>query len=338
MKIRAAGWTGAALAAVLAGFWPGTRPDLSALIGVAAQTAPDPQRAPTGWFCPMHPDVTASSPGKCPKCAMALIAGDPFDTRDYALAFRTSPAAVRPGVPFRMEFAVSHPGSGTAVTAFEPVHDKRYHLFVISQDMTAFQHIHPDMRPDGSWAIDVTVPKPGYYWVLSDFVPTGGAPQFLGRTLITAGFAGDAADGAAQLTPDTVLSKTVDDITATLAVEPSTLVAGEYGHLMFTLADSATGQPVTDLQPYLGAFGHTLIMSDDLRDAVHSHPSPGPGSDISTGQGGPQVTFEGYLPRPGLYRAWTQFLRHDRLSTFSFTFRVLSLSEAARAQPGVVRP
>jgi hypothetical protein len=29
---------------------------------------------------------------------------------------------------------------------------------------------------------------------------------------------------------------------------------------------------VTDLQPYLGAFGHALILSEDMRDYVHSHP------------------------------------------------------------------
>ena len=39
----------------------------------------------TGWFCPMHPDVTGSGPGRCTKCDMALIRGNPFDTREYLL-------------------------------------------------------------------------------------------------------------------------------------------------------------------------------------------------------------------------------------------------------------
>ena len=73
-------------------------------------------------------------------------------------------------------------------------------------------------------------------------------------------------------------------------------------------------------------------MSEDLRDAVHSHPSPGPQSDVTRGLGGPEVTFEGYLPRPGLYRAWTQFLRQGKLTTFTFTFRVRTLEDAVRLQ------
>ena len=286
----------------------------------------------SAWFCPMHPDVTAAAAGRCHKCDMALIRGNPFDTREYALEMKTSPAAVRAGVPVRMEFTVRHPGTAKLVDSFELVHDKRFHLFVISQDMTEFQHIHPEPQANGSWAIDVTLPKAGYYWIISDFVPTGGSPQFVARPLITAGFGGDVGTGAARLTPDTQLIKTLDGITATVAYEPGTLLAGEYGHLMFSLRDAATNQPVSDLQPYLGAFGHTLIMSEDMRDAVHSHPSPGPDSDVSRGRGGPNVTFEGYMPRPGVYRAWTQFLRNDRLTTFTYTFRVLSLDEAFRGR------
>jgi hypothetical protein len=263
---------------------------------------------------------------------MALIAGNPFDTREYLLDFTTEPAAVIPGVPFTMRFRVRHPGTGMPVNGFEVVHDRQYHLFVISHDMTEFQHIHPEMDVEGAWSIEVVVPKAGYYRVLSDFVPTGGSSQFIGRTLVTADFDGDLASEAARLTPDTVLTKTVDTMTATVALDPAMLLSGEYGHLEFTLTDAATGDPVTDLEPYLGAFGHALVLSEDMRDVVHAHPSEWYATESVTGVGGPRVTFEGYLPRPGHYRAWAQFLRDGQLSTFTFTFRVWSPYEAFRAQ------
>ncbi|HEY6359950.1 MAG TPA: heavy metal-binding domain-containing protein, partial [Vicinamibacterales bacterium] len=100
----------------------------------------------TGWFCPMHPDVTADGPSRCSKCGMALIAGDPFDTREYALDFTTEPAVVKAQVPFKMIFRIRHPKTGAGVNTFELVHDKQYHLFVVSQDMTFFQHIHPELQ------------------------------------------------------------------------------------------------------------------------------------------------------------------------------------------------
>jgi hypothetical protein len=270
---------------------------------------------------------------------MDLVRAAPFDVRDYRLAFRTSPALVRAGQKTAMYFNISHPGSGEAVKKFEVVHEKQYHLFVISQNMEYFQHIHPEEQPDGTWTIDVTLPKPGYYKILSDFMPSGGAPQFLARPLVTAGYAGDLEADSAHLVPDTNPTKTVDDITATMAYDPQTCLVGLYCHLNYHLTDTASGRPITDLQTYLGAFGHTLIMSEDMVDYVHSHPLDilampdddggppvfliPPGADLEKLRGGPDVTFEGLMPKPGRYRAWTQFRRGGKIHTFAFTFEAV---------------
>ena len=47
-----------------------------------------------------------------------------------------------------------------------------------------------------------------------------------------------------------------------------------------------------------------------------------PGADLEKLRGGPDVTFEGLMPKPGHYRAWTQFRRNDKIHTFAFTFNV----------------
>ena len=291
----------------------------------------------------MHADYTMDLAGKCPRCGMDLVRAAPFDVRDYQLDFRTVPAVVKPGQKTRLLFRIFHPGSGEAIKKFEVVHERQYHLFVISQDMDFFQHIHPEEQLDGAWSIDVTLPKAGYYKILSDFMPSGGSSQFIARPLVTAGYAGDLAADSARLAPDTSATKTVDDITATLSYDPQTFIVGLYGHLNFHLTDTATGRPITDLQTYLGAFGHTLIMSEDMVDYVHSHPldilaKPDddggppqflipPGADLEKLRGGPDVTFEGLMPKPGHYRAWTQFRRNDKIHTFAFTFNVVLPAE-----------
>src|SRR6185436_17097100 len=110
-------------------------------------------------------------------------------------------------------------------------HERQYHLFVISQDMTHFQHIHPLEQADGTWVIDVTLPKAGYYKVLSDFLPRGGSSQLIARPLVTAGYDGDLIAASAHLAPDAVLTKADDDITATVAFDPRQFLVGLYGHL-----------------------------------------------------------------------------------------------------------
>ena len=302
----------------------------------------------TAFVCPMHPDYTLDIASTCPRCGMALVRATPFDVRDYGLEFRTRPVRkdgpygtplVRAGEASTWNFAIRHPGTGAPVKSLELVHERPYHLFVISQDMEHFQHIHPQQEPDLTWALDVTLPQAGYYTVLSDFLPSGGASQLISRPLVTAGYAGDLAANSARLVADTNFVKVVDDLTASVSFDPPTFVAGLYGHLIFHLTDTRTGRPVTDLQTYLGAFGHTLIMSEDMLDYVHSHSLDilagddddgvpqfiiPRGADLEKLRGGPDVTFDGLMPKPGRYRAWTQFRRHDIVHTFTTTFTVVA--------------
>ena len=291
----------------------------------------------SAFVCPMHPDYTLDIEGRCPRCGMPLVRATPFDVRDYDVQFTTTPAVVKPGEKATWRLAVSHPGNGNRIMKFETVHERQFHLFVISQDMEHFQHIHPELRPDGAWTIDVTLPREGYYKVLSDFLPAGGSWQFIVRPLVTAGYKGDLVGQSARLIPDGGEPKIVDDMTATVSYDPAPFVAGLYGHLTFRLTETGSGRPVTDLQTYLGAFGHTLIMSEDMTDYVHAHPLdivPGsdeddpvfvipPGADLEKLRGGPDVTFDGLMPKPGRYRAWTQFRRNDRIYTFVSTFEVM---------------
>ena len=289
------------------------------------------------YVCPIHPDFTSSVPGSCPRDGMTLVRANPYAVGDYDLELETEPAVVRPGEMTRLNFRIFHPGTGEQVRDFLTVHDRPYHLFVISQDMEHFEHLHPEQGPDGSWSVEVTLPEEGYYKLLSDFVPNGGSSQFIARTVVTADYAGDLAADGASLVADTVLTQSVDDLTATVSYDPEAFVSGLYGHVRFELTETEGGRPVTDLQPYLGSFGHMLVMSDDLVHYVHSHPLDMENSDDETGpmalmlptggdpsrlSAGPEIVFEGLMPEAGLYRAWAQFQRRNEVYTFSYTFDV----------------
>jgi hypothetical protein len=268
------------------------------------------------FFCPMHPDVTSQIPGQCIKCSMALVAGDPWNEREYVVDIQTSPAAPKAGAPIRFRINILDPDSRKPVTDFAVVHDKRYHLFVVSQDLKHFAHIHPEQQTDGSWIIDHTLPQPGYYRIYSDFMPVGGTPQILARTLVTGGYDGDLASSTASLVPDTSLVKQTEDMTVKLSVEPSTILAGRVVKLRYDLTDNET--PVKDLEPYLAAWGHTLVLSEDGEEYVHAHPIEYLPADVADPHGGPEVTFDALFPKPGRYRIWTQFKRKGTVTTTTF--------------------
>jgi hypothetical protein len=248
---------------------------------------------------------------------MDLVPGDPWNEREYVLELETTPRAPRAGEPLRLRFRVADPDSRETVSGFEVVHDKRYHLFVASQDLEHLAHIHPAQQPDGSWTIEHTLPQPGYYRLYSDFLPKGGTPQIIARTLVTAGFEGDLASSLPRLLPDRERVKSVGDTTVRLSLEPELLVAGRTAKLKYHL--TSQGAPVTDLEPYLAAWGHTLVLSEDALEYVHAHPIEYLPPGAAAPRAGPDITFDALFPKPGRYRIWTQFQRRGEVGTASFT-------------------
>lgn len=279
------------------------------------------------YTCTMHPEIRTTAPGKCPKCAMTLVPVSPAISEDFNLRIEAMPQTPKPGERLRLRFSIFNPRTGEQVKQFQVMHEKLFHLFIVSQDLSEFQHIHPEYQADGSFTIETALPKPGLYKIYSDIYPQDGSAQVLQQTITTAGYTPDLFGSIPTLQPDATLTKTIDGTKVELVLNPATIIAGQPVELKYHLTDSRTGEPVRDLVPYLGAWGHTLVLSDDQVDYVHSHPeqtvedSP----EKSKLRGGPDVTFNAFMPRPAMYRIWTQFQRGDTLTTFSFTVRVEDL-------------
>jgi hypothetical protein len=211
-----------------------------------------------------------------------------------------------------VRFVVRDPHTGAPVRSFALLHERLLHLFIVSHDLTYFAHVHPQIERDGTFEESMTLPRAGAYRLIADFAPAGAAPQLLQKTIVTAGYRGSLGAGAAPAVD--VSDKTVDGMRIRLAAsEP---IAGREQIVTFEAADAATGKPIADLEPFLGAPGHLLIVGSDLLTAAHSHPV----LELSAAAG-PDVAFQVLFPRAGVYRMWVQFQRHGRVVTAPFTVR-----------------
>jgi len=265
------------------------------------------------YWCPMHPDVRGRQGDKCPQCGMMLVRAAPADYAAYVLDLETVPRVLRPQQKARARFFVRDPRTLARVRRFDLVHERVFHLFVISQDLAYFAHIHPALHHDGSLDVDIELPRPGVYQLIADFLPAGGSPQLLQKSIVTAGYTGPLV-AAPVLARDTA-DKIVRDTRVKLTMPDP--IAGREQLITFDLEDAATGAPVSDLEPYLGAAGHLLLVSADLAIAAHSHPV----AEISK-HSGPTVVFQTLFPRAGDYRMWVQFQRRGEVLTSSFTVPV----------------
>ncbi len=279
-------------------------------------------------ICPMHPDVASNQPGLCPKCNMKLVKSAPPETSDYVVRIKTNPTPPKAGQKVKLQFSIFHPVTGKQIKDFNILHDMPFHLFVVSQDFEDFQHIHPEKQSDGSFTIETDLQKAGYYKIFCDFFPAGGMPQVTHHNLVTAGYNGDLVSSKARLTPDMPVNhqlvKTVEGTRFELKFEPEEPFSGKPAELRYHLIDEKTGQPVKDLKPYLGAWGHTLILSEDGTDYLHSHPTEMIPEDVDRSklESKSEVVFDTFFPRPGNYRIWSQFQRGDKIITVPFTVYV----------------
>ena len=303
---------------------------------LGAQSAPSRAGSPapqepaiTGYICPMHPNEVRAAPGTCSICGMTLVPGDPMATADFRVDIATEPRLVRAGEPTRFRLTVVHPLTGARVTSFADVHDRLFHLFIVSRDMTRFFHIHPEQQTNGSFVVEQALPQAGHYVLYCDFMPLGAGPQVIASPLVTAGFGGDIESAMPHLTPDATLAKTVDGVNVVFQIERSKIVAGQDIDVPIHLAEAATGAPVGDLQRYLGAFGHAMMVSEDMMEYVHAHPAEMLEGTTVTSGGGPDLVFHALFPKAGHYRIWLQFQRRNRLSTVPFTIKALRPGETA---------
>jgi hypothetical protein len=287
------------------------------------------QLAPSYEFtCVMHPEIHQAQEGACPKCGMTLSTVKPSVRGAYRLDVDSSPRAPKAGETVRLNFIVSHPETGARVRDYVLNHERLFHLFIVSADMNEYQHIHPQLEPDGSFKVETTLPRAGLYKLHSDFFPVGGTLQVLHRELATAGYRTKPTPVRAALVADSSFTKIVDGMKISLDWGGGELRPGAFIRLKYSLADAQTGAPVRDLEPYLGAWGHTLILNADQSDYLHSHPTETlpEGVGRETLRGGPKVEFGAMFPEAGLYRIWTQFQRGGRVATVSFTIQVRPLA------------
>ncbi|MFG6192166.1 hypothetical protein [Nonomuraea sp. JJY05] len=215
---------------------------------------------------------------------------------------------VKAGEPTDFRFTVTGP-DGKPVTGYQVEHDKKLHFIVVSRDLASFQHVHPDMSADGVWSVKLTLDDPGAYRAFADFTPTGGSGLTLGADLLVAG------DYKPQPLAQVARTAEVDGYTVSLAGD---LVPGQASKL--TLSVSKDGRPVTDLQRYLGAYGHLVALRAGDLAYLHVHPE-------ESVKAGPEITFYAEVPSGGDYRLFLDFQHDGKVRTADFT------AQAGAGQP-----
>jgi hypothetical protein len=193
--------------------------------------------------------------------------------------------------------------AGRPVRDFEVEHGKRMHFIVVRRDSEDFQHLHPQLRDDGTWTQRVTLARGGNYRVFTDFTRDG-RQRTLGADVQVAG-----AFRPERLPRPERTVRSDGGLRVTLRA--GDVSSGSEGRVAFDVRDR--GRLAGDhLEPYLGAKGHLVALRQGDLAYLHTHPE------------GDELAFETTYPSAGAYRLFVQFSYNGRVHTAAFTQRVSS--------------
>ncbi|HEV7709054.1 MAG TPA: hypothetical protein VGP16_12730 [Asanoa sp.] len=245
-----------------------------------------------------------SATGGMTATAGADLGGLSLSASGYTLVPAGTDFAAGKAADFR--FTVQGPDR-QPVKQFAVVHEKQLHLVVARRDLSGYQHLHPTMASDGTWSIPLTLGAPGLWRAFADFTvvdPTGAQiAATLGTDLVVAG------DYAPVALPVAAREATAGEFTVTFEGTPT---VGATQPLQFRVFRDGT--PVSGLEPYLGSYGHLVVLRQGDLGYLHVHPDEQrvPGT----------VKFWLAAPSPGVYRAFFDFQVAGTVHTAQFTVKV----------------
>ena len=221
------------------------------------------------------------------------------------------PADTRPGAPTTLTVEVRDAESGELVDDLVRTHQVWMHMIVTRSDLGTFAHIHPGPTgDDGVLSVTAVFPTGGRYAIHTEFRRQGQMADVLDTHEVD--IAGDVPARTPVPAYD-VRARVVDGVRIELDGTPQ---VGETSDFTLRFTDAATGAPVDDLQPYLGAAGHVVVMRGDGSMFGHRHAETYDDRDrpvlaLPGTEFGPELDLHVRFEIGGAYRLWAQFRLGD---------------------------
>ncbi|RYY98015.1 MAG: hypothetical protein EOO11_09260 [Chitinophagaceae bacterium] len=261
------------------------------------------------YRCPMHPEVTGKEGDSCPKCGMKLEHSDtaPDAGGSYFMQFATAPVTITPGKEVTLSLTPRKKGADSEQVALDLEHEKKIHLILVSDDLSWFDHIHPEYSTSGAYTVPARFPSAGKFKAFADYKPSGGSHVVDKIDIDVPGTA-----PAAKTFTTAKLSGTSGAYSFELLPEGGTFVTGTPLHIRGIVKQNGKEIDAASLDNYLGAKAHFVLIGVNEKEYLHVHP------EVEGGKFDLHTTIE----KPGTYRGWVQFNAAGSIHTIDFTWIV----------------
>jgi hypothetical protein len=260
------------------------------------------------YNCPMHADVYGKEGDKCSKCGMALEHMDEAPAKgNFQMQLTSSPQTIEAGKPATLSFTPKNKDNTSVAVPLDVEHEKKIHLIIVSEDLSWFNHIHPEYQADGSYTVTETFPNGGNYILYADYKPSGSAHQLEKINVQVQG------KSVAAKTYTTIQnSANSSPFTVTLKPDDGKFISNKAIHFDGVFTQNGKSFDVNQLQNYLGAKGHMVAINTETKEYVHLHP------EVE----GTILNFHTTFEKAATYRVWLQFMAEGKLHTTDFFIKV----------------
>ncbi len=261
------------------------------------------------YACPMHPEVTGKEVDTCPKCGMKLEHNDNAGApSNVAMQFSTDPATINANQEVTLSLTPKMKDNANEQVPLDIEHTKKIHLIVVNEDLSWFDHIHPELNADGTYTVKEKFPTPGKYTLFADYKPSGGNHVVDNLNVTVTG----KTPAAKTYGADKLTAIAGDGFSVSLTHEGGKFLTNTAMHINGVVMLNGKEVDVTTLEDYLGAKAHMVVVSLADKKYLHVHPSVEGGKfDLNT-------TFD----KPGVYRGWIQFQSKGKVYTTDFVMNV----------------
>lgn len=245
--------------------------------------------------------------------------------RSYSMHITSPTSNVQPDRELDMVFKIVD-DNGKTLKDFAVNHEKLMHVIIVRSDLQNFQHLHPEVnKKNGEFTLPVIFPDNGKYRIFADFVPqdsqTGTDSHHMGVTAnqdIQVG--NNNKTRLLPVTPDNQTTKAAGDYEVTYTIKKP-LEAGKQTNILISVMKD--GKPVNNLENYLGARAHGILLRKDTLDFVHLHAM---GNEMhhmmDDSNKDNELHFEYNFPESGIYKLFTQFQHEGKVITSEYVFQV----------------
>ncbi len=267
------------------------------------------------YACSMHPEVTGNKGDKCHICGMELAPMTENRSSNISVNITPSQSPVKAGQPVTLSVNISNNGQPVAL---ELVHEKKIHLITVDESLNWFNHTHPEQQADGHYKLTTTFPAAGKYYLFSDFkVSDANATINRQELMVTGNVVTNRVKDAEKLI------SAIDGYNLTL-VKSGEFKTNKPQTLAIQIEKDGKALTGKELQPYLGAPAHVMVISRADIEFLHIHAASNDKYPVYT---------KTHFTKPGWYRLWVQFQTNGKVHTADFTINVLQ-SEVAKSNDG----